>query len=184
MVEDAPMNTGAGDWPSAAWAFLTVRRMQTKLHGWATGDPGRRFDDLFNLVHDPAFLAVAWERVAANTGARTPGIDRATVAWIESRIGVEVFLRDVRAQLKGRVFQPVAVRQVMIPKAGGNLRRLGIPTVTDRVVQAALKLVLEPIFEAGFQPCSYGFARTDAPRTRSLRSTTSPPSGITGCWRP
>jgi len=157
MVEDAPVNTGAADWPSDAWAFLTVRRMQTKLHGWATGDPGRRFDDLFNLVHDPAFLVVAWERVASNAGARTPGVDRATVAWIESRIGVEVFLRDVRAQVKGRVFQPVAVRQVMIPKAGGNLRRLGIPTVTDRVVQAALKLVLEPIFEAGFQPCSYGF---------------------------
>ena len=111
MVEDAPVNIGAGDWPSDAWAFLTVRRMQTKLHGWATGHPGHRFDDLFNLVHDPAFLVVAWERVASNAGARTPGIDRATVAWIESRIGVEVFLRDVRAQLKGRAFQPVAVRQ-------------------------------------------------------------------------
>ena len=157
MVEDAPVNTGAVDWPSEAWAFLTVRRMQTKLHGWATGDPGRRFDDLFNLVHDRAFLVVAWERVASNAGARTPGIDRATVAWIESRIGVEVFLRDIRAQLKGRVFQPEPVRPVMIPKASGKLRRLGIPTVTDRVVQAALKLVLEPVFEAGFQPCSYGF---------------------------
>jgi RNA-directed DNA polymerase len=157
MVEDAPVNTGAADWPSDAWAFLTVRRMQTKLHGWATGDPGRRFDDLFNLVHDPAFLVVAWERVAANAGSKTPGIDRATVAWIESRIGVEVLLRDIRTQLKSRMFQPVAVRQVMIPKPNGKLRRLGIPTVTDRVVQAALKLVLEPIFEAGFQPCSYGF---------------------------
>ena len=100
---------------------------------------------------------VAWERVAGNKGAQTPGIDRASVAWIESRIGVEVFLQDIRAQLKARVFQPVAVRQVMIPKPSGKLRRLGIPTVTDRVVQAALKLVLEPIFEAGFQPCSYGF---------------------------
>jgi len=157
MVEDAPVNTGAGDWPSAARAFLTVRRMQTKLHRWATGEPGRRFDDLFNLVHDPAFLVVAWERVAANAGSRTPGIDRATVAWIESRIGVEVFLREIRARVKARVFQPVAVRQVMIPKSNGKFRRLGIPTVTDRVVQAALKLVLEPIFEAGFQPCSYGF---------------------------
>jgi RNA-directed DNA polymerase len=157
MVEDAPVNIGAGDWPSAARAFLTVRRMQTKLHRWATGGPGRRFDDLFNLVHDPAFLVVAWERVAANAGSRTPGIDRATVAWIESRIGVEVFLREIRARVKARVFQPVAVRQVMIPKSNGKLRRLGIPTVTDRVVQAALKLVLEPIFEAGFQPCSYGF---------------------------
>ena len=157
MVEDAPVNTGAAEWPSEAWAFLTVRRMQTKLHHWATGEPGRRFDDLFNLVCDPAFLVVAWERVAGNKGSQTPGIDRATVAWIESRIGVEVFLQDIRAQLKARLFQPVAVRQVMIPKPSGKLRRLGIPTVTDRVVQAALKLVLEPIFEAGFQPCSYGF---------------------------
>jgi RNA-directed DNA polymerase len=131
--------------------------MQTKLHGWATGDPGRRFDDLFNLVHNPAFLVVAWERVAANAGARTPGVDRATVAWIESRIGVEAFLSDIGNRLKSRVFQPEPVRPVMIPKASGMLRRLGIPTVTDRVVQAALKLVLEPVFEAGFQPCSYGF---------------------------
>jgi len=157
MVEDAPVNTGAGEWPSEAWAFLTVRRMQTKLHHWAARDSGRRFDDLFNLVYDPAFLMVAWERVAQNKGAQTPGIDRASVAWIESRIGVEVFLQDIRAQLRGRLFQPVAVRQVMIPKPSGTLRRLGIPTVTDRVVQATLKLVLEPIFEAGFQPCSYGF---------------------------
>jgi len=112
---------------------------------------------LFNLVHDPAFLVVAWERVAANAGARTPGVDRATVAWIESRIGVEAFLSDIGNRLKSRVFQPEPVRSVMIPKASGKLRRLGIPTVTDRVVQAALKLVLEPVFEAGFQPCSYGF---------------------------
>jgi RNA-directed DNA polymerase len=130
---------------------------QTGTLSWATRDSGRRFDDLFNLVYDPAFLVVAWERVAANAGSKTPGIDRATVAWIESRIGVEVLLRDIRTQLKSRMFQPVAVRQVMIPKPNGKLRRLGIPTVTDRVVQAALKLVLEPIFEAGFQPCSYGF---------------------------
>ena len=103
--------------------------MQTKLHRWAARDSGRRFDDLFNLVCDPAFLVVAWERVAGNKGAQTPGIDRASVAWIESRIGVEVFLQDIRAQLKARVFQPVAVRQVMIPKPSGKLRRLGIPTV-------------------------------------------------------
>jgi RNA-directed DNA polymerase len=100
---------------------------------------------------------VAWQRVAGNAGARTPGVDRATVAAIESRIGVEEFLHGVREQLRARTFTPVEVRQVMIPKASGKLRALGIPTVTDRVVQAVLKLVLEPIFEAGFQPCSYGF---------------------------
>jgi RNA-directed DNA polymerase len=79
------------------------------------------------------------------------------VAWIETRIGVEVFLRHVRDSLKSGEFAPVEVRQVMIPKASGKLRKLGIPTVADRVVQASLKLVLEPIFEADFLPCSYGF---------------------------
>ena len=157
MSEDAPVNTGADGWLSFARAYLTVRRMQTKLHGWAATDGGRRFDDLYNLVCDPAFLAIAWERVAQNKGARTPGVDRATVAWISSGMGVEAFLRDLRDQLRSRTFQPVPVRQVMIPKASGKLRKLGIPTVADRVVQAALKLVLEPIFEADFQSCSYGF---------------------------
>jgi len=102
--------------------------MQTKLHCWAVGDPGRRFDDLYNLVCDPAFLMVAWERVAGNKGSRTPGVDRATVAQIRHRIGVEAFLCEVRAHLKARTFGPVEVRQVMIPKASGKLRSLGIPT--------------------------------------------------------
>lgn len=157
MSEDAPVNTSARGWPSDARAFLTVRKMQTKLHRWTAGDPGRRFDDLYNLVCDPAFLVMAWERVAGNKGSRTPGVDRATVAHITFGIGVEAFLHDVRDQLKARTFTPDRVRQVMIPKASGKLRKLGIPTVTDRVVQAALKLVLEPIFEADFKPCSYGF---------------------------
>src|SRR5215218_9570261 len=157
MSEDAPVNTGAVVWPEEAWAQATVRRTQTKLHRWAAGAPGRRFDDLYNLVCDPAFLVVAWQRVAGNAGARTPGVDRATVAWIASRVGVEEFLLAVREQLRARTFQPVEVRQVEIPKASGKLRKLGIPTVTDRVVQAVLKLVAEPIFEADFRPCSYGF---------------------------
>jgi RNA-directed DNA polymerase len=131
--------------------------MQLKLHRWASEDSARRFDDLYNLVCDPAFLTAAWQRVKINAGARTPGVDRVTVTWIESRIGLPTFLEDVRGQLKTRTFQPVPVRQVMIPKASGKLRKLGIPTVTDRVIQAALKLVLEPIFEADFLPCSYGF---------------------------
>jgi RNA-directed DNA polymerase len=132
--------------------------MQTKLHGWARVDGSRRFDDLFNLVYDRAFLRHAFERVAANAGARTPGVDKATVADIENRIGVEVFLEQVRESLKSGGFTPVEVRQVMIPKGtSGKLRKLGIPTVADRVVQTSLKLVLEPVFEADFLPCSYGF---------------------------
>ena len=69
-------------WPEHGQAFVAVRRMQTKLHCWAAGDRGRRFDDLYNLVCDPTLLVVAWQRVAGNAGARTAGIDRATVAWI------------------------------------------------------------------------------------------------------
>jgi RNA-directed DNA polymerase len=154
MVEDAPVNTGAG-LAQRGLGLLTVRRMQTVVGG----RPGsrRRFDDLFNLVHDPGSW---WWRGNASppTPEREhPGSTGPRWLWIESRIGVEVFLRDIRARLKSRVFQPEPVRPVMIPKASGKLRRLGIPTVTDRVVQAALKLVLEPVFEAGFQPCSYGF---------------------------
>jgi RNA-directed DNA polymerase len=127
MPEDAPANTGAVAWPDSGSAFAAVRGMQTKLHRWASVDDARRFGDLFNLVHDPAFLVHGWERVSSNVGARTPGVDRATVAWIESRIGVEAFLGQLRDLLKSGEFRPVEVRQVMIPKASGKLRKLGIP---------------------------------------------------------
>ena len=157
MFEDAPVNTGAVVWPDEDLAYMTVRRMQIKLHRWAKDDVSRRFGDLFNLVYDPAFLVHAWQRVSTNAGAKTPGVDRVTVAWVESRVGVEEFLGQVRDSLRSGEFQPVEVRQVVIPKASGKLRKLGIPTLADRVVQASLKAVLEPIFEADFFPCSYGF---------------------------
>ena len=158
MPEDAPGNPGAVAWPDDFTASVMVRRMQIKLHRWAGEDHSRRFGDLFNLVYDPAFLVHAWERVAGNKGARTPGIDKATVAGIETWIGVEAFLGQIRDSLKSGEFRPVEVRQVMIPKGkSGKFRKLGIPTIADRVVQASLKLVLEPIFEADFKPCSYGF---------------------------
>jgi RNA-directed DNA polymerase len=148
------VNIGA-PWPSPIEAELRVLAMQTKLHQWATSDPGRRFDDLFNLVYDPAFLVVAWSRVRGNKGARTAGIDGVTPRSIT--LGVGEFLDGLRDDLKARRFTPVPVRQKVIPKADGKVRKLGIPTAADRVVQAALKLVLEPIFEADFKPCSYGF---------------------------
>ncbi|MFF7987565.1 group II intron reverse transcriptase/maturase [Streptomyces sp. NPDC007901] len=134
-----------------------VLEIQTKLHRWARDDPRRRFDDLFNLVADPAFLLVAWDRVRSNKGAKTAGVDGRTAASIAWGMGVEEFLDGLRASIKDRSFRPLPVRERMIPKAGGKLRRLGIATITDRVVQASLKLVLEPIFEADFLPCSYGF---------------------------
>jgi RNA-directed DNA polymerase len=133
--------------------------MQARLHRWAAADPGRRFDDLFNLVHDPATLLLAFDRVAGNKGANTPGVDGVTAAWVEETVGVPGFLEDLRAALKDGSFRPLPVRERLIPEPGGSgkLRRLGIPRIADRVVQAALKLVLEPIFQADFEPCSYGF---------------------------
>jgi RNA-directed DNA polymerase len=151
------VNTGA-PWPTAELAEARVLGIQAKLHRWAIDDPTRRFDDLFNLVCDPAFLLVGWRRVRGNMGARTAGVDGQTAAYIEWVRGEAAFLAELRADLKARRFAPLPVRERMIPKPGGRKRRrLGIPTVRDRVVQAALKLVLEPIFEADFQPCSYGF---------------------------
>ena len=88
MSEDAPVNTGVAFWPDPYSAGVAVRSMQTKLHLWAARDAGRRFGDLFNLVYDPAFLVVAWERVSTNKGASTPGIDKATAAGVEARDGV------------------------------------------------------------------------------------------------
>ena len=164
MPKEAPLNGDAptvddniGDVPVGP--RRRVSEMQAKLHRWAVADPGRRFDDLFNLVHDPATLIVAWDRVATNRGAKTAGSDGLIVTRIETDVGVAVFLDDLREQIKSGEFRPEPVRERKIPKPGGSgkVRRLGIPTVTDRVVQAALKLVLEPIFEADFEPVSYGF---------------------------
>ena len=148
------MNIG-DPWPGLDEAETRVLGMQTKLHQWATDDPKRRFDDLYNLVHDPAFLVVAWHRVRGNKGARSAGVDG--VAPRSVVFGASELLAGLRDDLKARTFAPLPVRERMIPKTGGKLRRLGIPTARDRVVQAALKLVLEPIFEADFRPCSHGF---------------------------
>ena len=188
------MNTDAPppEWPSWGAAERRVQKIQTKLHRWATDDSDRRFHDVFNLVYDPAFLLVAWQRVRGNRGARSAGVDGATAYFIETRRGVEPFLAEIREELKTRAFRPLPVRERMIPKAGGKLRRLGIATVRDRVVQAALKLVLEPVFEADFLPCSYGFRpqRRAHDAIAEIRTFAGPPHGyewvlegdITACF--
>jgi RNA-directed DNA polymerase len=147
------VNIGA-PWPDLDEAERRVLVMQSKLHRWAVADRGRVFDDLHNLICDPAFLVVAWSRVRVNKGSRSAGVD----GIVPSRIADPgAWLSELRDDLKARRFQPDRVRERMIPKRDGKLRRLGIPTARDRVVQASLKLVLEPIFEADFKPCSYGF---------------------------
>ena len=158
MPGGAPVSTGD---PELEYAFYEAERrvleIQAKLHRWAAGDPHRRFDDLFNLVADPGFLLVAWVRVRGNKGARTAGVDGHTAASITAR-GAGDFLGALRDSLKDRSFSPLPSRERLIPKPGtAKRRRLGISTIRDRVVQASLKLVLEPIFEADFLPCSYGF---------------------------
>ncbi|MFJ5036162.1 group II intron reverse transcriptase/maturase [Streptomyces sp. NPDC088560] len=157
MPKEAPLNSGAPGAPMGS--HQRVSGMQAKLHRWAAADRGRRFDDLFNLVCDPATLLAAFERVAGNKGAKTPGVDGLTAVNVEQEIGSYGFLEDLRHVLKSGEFRPLPVRERKIPKPGGSgkVRSLGIPTITDRVVQAALKLVLEPIFEAEFKPVSYGF---------------------------
>jgi RNA-directed DNA polymerase len=153
------VNTGA-PWPmlSIEAAEARVQGIQAKLHRWATQDRTRRFGDLYNLVDDPAFLLVGWRRVRGNKGARSAGVDGETAYYVETVRGEEAFLAELRASLKDRSFRPLPVRERLIPKPGSSKqRRLGIATVRDRVVQATLKLVLEPIWEADFQPCSYGF---------------------------
>jgi RNA-directed DNA polymerase len=149
------VNTGVL-WPEVEAAEAQVLRVQTKLHQWAIDDPGRRFDDLFNFVCDPAVLVVAWRRVRGNRGKRTAGVDGVRPdAVVDVEDG---FLAELRDDLKARRFTPMPVRERMIPKPGSTKRRrLGIPTARDRTAQGALKLVLEPIFEAEFHSCSYGF---------------------------
>lgn len=162
MLKDAPLDGGAlthgfADHVLHA-AQVRVSGMQAKLHRWTAADADRRFDDLFNFVCDPSTLTIAWTRVAGNTGGRSAGIDGVRAADIE-QAGLARFLEDLRSDLRSGIFRPTPVRERMIPKPGGNgkMRRLGIPTVADRVVQAAAKLVLEPIFETDFEPVSYGF---------------------------
>lgn len=123
------MNTSA-PWPTPKEAEARVLGIQTKLHRWATDDPDRQFDDLYNLVCDPAFLLVAWRRVRGNKGARTAGVDGQTAYAIEAGRGVAALLEDLRAELKAQRFEPLPVRERMIPKPGTRKRRrLGIPTV-------------------------------------------------------
>jgi len=135
-----------------------LQSVQRKLYTRGKNDLDYVFDKLWGLITDPCNLRIALERVARNKGHRTAGVDGVTVQRIV-REGGDEFLRKLRIELRAGSYRPQPVRRVLIPKIGqpGKFRPLGIPTVKDRVVQAAMKQVLEPIFEADFYPVSYGF---------------------------
>ena len=133
---------------------VKVRELQRTLWAAAKQSSGRRFHALFDRICRDDVLREAWERVRANRGAA--GVDRITLVAVED-YGVDRMLRELRGDLQSGRYRPAPARRVEIPKPRGGKRPLGIPTVRDRVAQAAVKIVLEPIFEADFLPCSYGF---------------------------
>lgn len=132
-----------------------VQVLQRTLYRAAKADPGRRFHALYDKVHRRDVLERAWVQVRRNDGA--PGIDQITIADVEE-YGVSRLLDELATDLRERTYRPLPARRVWIPKPGTvEQRPLSIPTVRDRVVQAALKTVIEPVFEADFLPCSFGF---------------------------
>jgi len=131
-----------------------VRQLQVKLWVCAKRSKTRRFHALYDRIYRSDVLWEAWRRVRSNGGAA--GVDAETIQTIE-QYGAEKFLAEIQAALWTGRYRPSPVKRRYIPKADGKQRPLGIPTVRDRVVQMAAKLVIEPIYEADFQPCSYGF---------------------------
>ena len=148
------MNNGA---PKQEEVQTWVLTWQKKLYRWSVENRTRTYPDLYNLIHDPRTLQVAWQHLRANQGSKTAGIDGETRYRVETRLGVDRFLWKLHEELKTGTYRPQPVREKGIPKKSGKTRYLGIPTLRDRVVQQAMRMVMEPIFEAGFYTSSYGY---------------------------
>jgi RNA-directed DNA polymerase len=132
-----------------------IRTLQRKLYTKAKQEPGYRFYAWYDKVYRADIVRHAYNLVRSNKGA--PGIDGVSFETIEAGEGVELFLEQLAEEVKNRTYRPMPVCRVMIPKPDGSRRPLGIPTIRDCVVQMAVKLVIEPICEADFCECSYGF---------------------------
>ena len=155
-----------------------IRSLQRKLYRKAKAEPAFRFYVLYDKICREDVLGHAYALARANGGA--PGVDGVTFAQIEAA-GVEAWLAGLRGDLVAKTYRPEAVRRVMIPKPGGGERPLGIPTIRDRVVQTAAKIVLEPIFEADFEDSAYGYRPGRSAWTRS-RTCTGTSAGATPTW--
>jgi len=132
-----------------------VRHLQKALNQAAKRSPTRRFHVLYDKVFRWDILEQAWRRVRANHGSG--GVDGERIEQIEREVGIEPLLKQLQEELRTERYQPLPVKRVKIPKPTGGIRPLGIPTVRDRVVQTACRMVVEPLFEASFLDCSYGF---------------------------
>jgi len=142
------------DCVKAIYMEETVRVFQRQIYRAAKADPKRKFGVLYDKVYRDDVLVFAWLMVRDNRGSA--GVDKQTIGDV-LRYGVMKLLQEIQEELKEKQYRPQAVRRVMIEKGNGKLRPLGIPTVKDRIVQTAVKLVIEPIFEADFADCSFGF---------------------------
>lgn len=148
-----------------------ARHLQRALYQAAKRSPVRRFHALYDKIYRWDVLERAWGAVRSNRGGE--GVDGETIEAIEREVGVEAFLEQIQEELQKRKYRPRAVRRVLIPKANGGVRPLGIPAIRDRVVQAACRIVIEPLFEADFLDCSYGFRpkRSAHQAHREIRET-------------
>lgn len=156
-----PKQRGRGDCPKGLATPNKLQELQRQLYSKSKSEKKYRFYTLYDKVYRGDVLEEAWKRVRANKGS--PGVDGEAIEAIEER-GVAIFLRELQEELQGKRYRPEVIRRTYIPKRDGGKRPLGIPIVKDRIVQAAVKLIVEPIFEADFQGVSYGFRPKRSPQ--------------------